>query len=123
MMSLVCFEENSSGEPNCCPGDLCELQAGRSSGENKPAQASAHASIGRRVCKVGQVHFFDFFDFFDFVEMSCHGVTAQVAYVMRQKIPFGIAQIGKAFRNEITPRPGRPGEAKPKFRFRFRARL
>ena len=24
---------------------------------------------------------------------------------MRQKIPFGIAQIGKAFRNEITPRP------------------
>ena len=31
---------------------------------------------------------------------------AQVAYVMRQKIPFGIAQIGKAFRNEITPRPG-----------------
>ena len=28
----------------------------------------------------------------------------QVAYVMRQKIPFGIAQIGKAFRNEITPR-------------------
>jgi glycyl-tRNA synthetase len=28
----------------------------------------------------------------------------QVAYVMRLKIPFGIAQIGKAFRNEITPR-------------------
>eukprot|EP00438_Fugacium_kawagutii_P002631 Skav201682 [mRNA] locus=scaffold641:522335:526856:- [translate_table: standard] len=28
----------------------------------------------------------------------------QVAYVMRQKVPFGIAQIGKAFRNEITPR-------------------
>lgn len=27
-----------------------------------------------------------------------------VTYVMRQKIPFGIAQIGKAFRNEITPR-------------------
>ena len=25
---------------------------------------------------------------------------------MRQKVPFGIAQIGKAFRNEITPRPG-----------------
>ena len=30
----------------------------------------------------------------------------QVCYVMRQKVPFGIAQIGKAFRNEITPRPG-----------------
>lgn len=29
---------------------------------------------------------------------------AQVAYVTRMKIPFGIAQIGKAFRNEITPR-------------------
>eukprot|EP00437_Effrenium_voratum_P040156 CAMPEP_0181473356 /NCGR_PEP_ID=MMETSP1110-20121109/40080_1 /TAXON_ID=174948 /ORGANISM="Symbiodinium sp., Strain CCMP421" /LENGTH=531 /DNA_ID=CAMNT_0023598467 /DNA_START=154 /DNA_END=1749 /DNA_ORIENTATION=- len=28
----------------------------------------------------------------------------QVCYVMRQKVPFGIAQIGKAFRNEITPR-------------------
>eukprot|EP00931_Biecheleriopsis_adriatica_P119151 TRINITY_DN94414_c0_g1_i1.p1 TRINITY_DN94414_c0_g1~~TRINITY_DN94414_c0_g1_i1.p1 ORF type:complete len:616 (+),score=143.13 TRINITY_DN94414_c0_g1_i1:114-1961(+) len=28
----------------------------------------------------------------------------QVAYVSRQQIPFGIAQIGKAFRNEITPR-------------------
>ena len=28
----------------------------------------------------------------------------QVSYVMRQKVPFGIAQIGKAFRNEITPR-------------------
>ncbi|CAE7577073.1 glyQS, partial [Symbiodinium sp. CCMP2456] len=28
----------------------------------------------------------------------------QVTYVMRQKVPFGIAQIGKAFRNEITPR-------------------
>jgi len=28
----------------------------------------------------------------------------QVAYVTRMKIPFGIAQIGKAFRNEITPR-------------------
>merc|ERR1719201_2886229 len=27
-----------------------------------------------------------------------------VATVMRMKIPFGIAQIGKAFRNEITPR-------------------
>ncbi|CAE8629464.1 unnamed protein product, partial [Polarella glacialis] len=28
----------------------------------------------------------------------------QVVYVMRMKVPFGIAQIGKAFRNEITPR-------------------
>lgn len=28
----------------------------------------------------------------------------QVQYVTRMKIPFGIAQIGKAFRNEITPR-------------------
>merc|ERR1719410_3397422 len=27
-----------------------------------------------------------------------------VATVMRMKIPFGVAQIGKAFRNEITPR-------------------
>jgi len=27
-----------------------------------------------------------------------------IAYISRMKIPFGVAQIGKAFRNEITPR-------------------
>jgi len=32
------------------------------------------------------------------------GLSVKVTYVMRQKVPFGIAQIGKAFRNEITPR-------------------
>ena len=37
---------------------------------------------------------------------TCQGIFAnfkQVFEVSRQKIPFGIAQIGKAFRNEITP--------------------
>ena len=28
---------------------------------------------------------------------------ANVATTMRRKLPFGIAQIGKSFRNEITP--------------------
>lgn len=38
---------------------------------------------------------------------TCQGIYVnvhQVAQSMRKKIPFGIAQIGKAFRNEITPR-------------------
>ena len=38
---------------------------------------------------------------------TAHGIFAQFANVLatsRQKIPFGIAQIGKAFRNEINPR-------------------
>jgi glycyl-tRNA synthetase len=38
---------------------------------------------------------------------TAQGIFAQFANVMatsRQKVPFGIAQIGKAFRNEINPR-------------------
>jgi len=38
---------------------------------------------------------------------TCQSIFTQfknVSSVSRQKIPFGIAQIGKAFRNEITPR-------------------
>jgi glycyl-tRNA synthetase len=38
---------------------------------------------------------------------TCQSIFTQfknVAAVSRQKLPFGIAQIGKAFRNEITPR-------------------
>jgi len=38
---------------------------------------------------------------------TCQSIFTQfknVSLVSRQKIPFGIAQIGKAFRNEITPR-------------------
>ena len=38
---------------------------------------------------------------------TCQGIYVnykQVAESMRMKIPFGIAQIGKAFRNEISPR-------------------
>jgi len=38
---------------------------------------------------------------------TCQGIYLNFLNVLnssRQKIPFGIAQIGKAFRNEITPK-------------------
>ncbi|TVP76026.1 MAG: glycine--tRNA ligase [Gemmatimonadales bacterium] len=88
---------------------LAQMACGR-----KPSQAPGEAES----CELGEPRLFNlmFRTFMGPVQDDGHTVylrpeTAQGSYVnflnvqqtARQKVPFGIAQIGKAFRNEITP--------------------
>ena len=101
-------------ECRCCKLRFREDQLGASQCGRKPSRPPG----GHESCELGEARLFNlmFRTFMGPVEEEGSTVylrpeTAQGSYVnflnvqtsSRQRIPFGIAQIGKAFRNEITP--------------------